>query len=322
MPIFFIPFVLALCETNDSFKVQVYSVRKKIKLTSGLCCKPHYKTESLTFERMQVAELKTVTVATLQFPSRFLNRSVTVDFYLPKDWAYATKVSLLLINDGQDLAVMDFSAMLDALLQEGRLQPVLCVGLHAGAERKMEYGTASQPDYDGRGAKARWHEQFVLQELLPYIQHTYHVITFEQLAFAGFSLGGLMALDMVWNHPHFFSVAAVFSGSLWWRSKALHAGYNEATDRIMHKQIREGTYHPGQKFYFMTGSLDETSDRNSNGIIDSIDDTLDLIGELKKLGYTDNEIYYINYEDGKHDVATWSRAMPHFLLWAFEKVSD
>jgi predicted alpha/beta superfamily hydrolase len=129
-----------------------------------------------------------------------------------------------------------------------------------------------------------------------------------------------MALDITWNHPHLFSAAAVFSGSLWWRSKALHEGYNEATDRIMHKQIRERNSHPDQRFYFTTGSLDETSDRNGNGIIDSIDDTLDLIVQLKNAGYADDAICYINYEDGKHDVETWGRAMPHFLTWAFEKV--
>lgn len=268
---------------------------------------------------MEAVEWKTVVVETINLPSRFLKRAVTVDFYLPKGIAEPASLSLLLINDGQDLRLMNVAGMLDDLMSSGRMQPVLCAGLHASAARKMEYGTAAQPDYDGRGAKAKEHEQFVLYELLPYIHDTYTISAFRQQAFAGFSLGGLMALDIVWNHPHLFSIAAVFSGSLWWRSKGLHQGYNEATDRIMHQQIRNGQYHPGQKFYFTTGSLDETSDRNGNGIIDSIDDTLDLIGELKKLGYTDNEICYINYEDGRHDVATWGRTMPHFLTWAFEK---
>ena len=36
-------------------------------------------------------------------------------------------------------------------------------------------------------------------------------------------------------------------------------------------------YFPGLKFFFQCGNMDETMDRNKNGIIDSIDDTLDLI---------------------------------------------
>ena len=88
----------------------------------------------------------------------------------------------------------------------------------------------------------------------------------------------------------------------------------------MHTQIASGTYAPGLKFYFTTGSLDETADRNKNGIIDSIDDTLALIERLEVLGYKKgDDIVYINFEDGKHDVTTWGRAMPHFLLWGWSK---
>ena len=122
---------------------------------------------------------------------------------------------------------------------------------------------------------------------------------------------------MVWHHPDIFSIAGVFSGSLWWRTKALGDDYDDETDRIMHAQVRNGVYQPNLRFYFTTGSLDETADRNNNGIIDSIDDTLALIKELKQHGYTDTDIRYVNYEDGKHDIATWGRAMPGFLLWGF-----
>jgi hypothetical protein len=98
----------------------------------------------------------------------------------------------------------------------------------------------------------------------------------------------------------------------------LDEDYNDDTDRIIHQQIKNGKFHSGLRFYFATGSLDETADRNNNGIIDSIDDTLDLIKELKKLGYnSEYEIKYINYEDGRHDVQTWGRAMPGFLLWGW-----
>jgi predicted alpha/beta superfamily hydrolase len=134
---------------------------------------------------------------------------------------------------------------------------------------------------------------------------------------AGFSLGGLTAMDMTWNYPRLFSSAGIFSGSLWWRSKDLAHGYDEDLDRIMHAQVRNGGYTPGLRFYFTTGSLDETADRNNNGIIDSIDDTLALIEELTKKGYPLSDITYINFEDGRHDVQTWARALPHYLQWGW-----
>ncbi len=66
-----------------------------------------------------------------------------------------------------------------------------------------------------------------------------------------------------------------------------------------------------------TGIKDEKSDRNKNGVIDSIDDTQDFIAELKTLGYKEEEIVYREIRDGQHNFQTWSRVFPEFLKWAF-----
>ena len=267
---------------------------------------------------MLMEELPCLVVEQIAFASQRLKRHVIVDFYLPKNIDDPGSLSLLLINDGQNLEEMKFSTMVDALLQSGQISPVLCVGIHAGKDRKNEYGTAKILDYEGRGAKAAAYNQFILEDLLPFIHTHFGISQFRQKAIAGFSLGGLTALDMTWNYPDVFSIAGVFSGSLWWRTKSLDDDYNDDTDRIMHEQIRMGSYQPGLRFYFTTGSLDETADRNNNGIIDSIDDTQALIEELAKTGYnTETDIRYINYEDGRHDIETWGRAMPAFLLWGW-----
>ena len=269
---------------------------------------------------MQRLKQVSVPVQNIVRHSTHLDRDVLIDIYLPPVSSDDKHVSLLIINDGQDLPKFYFDQMLTELYEQKEIEPVLCVGIHCSAERRMEYGTANELDYKGRGAKARLHQQFVLNELLPYIFENFGN-NFKEKAYAGFSLGGLSAIDTVWHYPEYFSKAAVFSGSLWWRSKDLDQGYIEATDRIIHKLIREGDYKPGLQFYFTTGSLDEKMDRNNNGIIDSIDDTLGLIEELEKKGYkNEGDIHYVNYEDGKHDVKTWGRAMPAFLKWGWGKI--
>jgi iron(III)-enterobactin esterase len=263
-------------------------------------------------------DLRKVIVEQKRFHSVYLKREVIVDFYTPANFA-PSAISLLLINDGQDLPKMNFSEMVEELLGTGQINPVLCIGIHAG-DRMAEYGTASVLDFKKRGKRSLAYQKFLLNELLPMAHITYRIEKFLTKAIAGFSLGGLSALDTAWNNPKVFSIMGIFSGSLWWRSKDLDDGYNEETDRIMHRKIREGKYHPGLRFYITTGSLDETADRNNNGIIDSIDDALALIEELKKKGYnTEHNIRYINYEDGKHDVASWGKAMPQFLLWGWSK---
>lgn len=246
-----------------------------------------------------------------------LQRQVQIDVYQPVPLQQLNP-SLLLLNDGQDLHPMRFGDMLDQLSRSGMIEPLVCVGIHAGLNRLDEYGTASTPDFAGRGAAAGRYNQFVLEELLPFVHLLLGVEQFLTIGFAGFSLGGLTALDIVWHHPQTFKLAGVFSGSLWWRSRSLEDDYNDEQHRIMHQLVRKGRYQPGLRFYFTTGSLDETADRNKNGITDSIDDTLDLIKELKQKGYGGNyELSYTNYEDGRHDVASWGRALPHFLLWGW-----
>jgi hypothetical protein len=55
-------------------------------------------------------------------------------------------------------------------------------------------------------------------------------------------------------------------------------------------------------------------------VIDSIDDVNDLIRELVAKGYDPaKDIRYLEIDCGRHDIPTWARAMPEFLLWAFPK---
>ena len=252
--------------------------------------------------------------------SIFLNRKVTVDCYYSADYFSHPLISLLLVNDGQDLRTMRFKNILETVYCSGNIEPVFCVGMHCASDRKNEYGTANILDYKGRGAKAALYTQFVMEELIPFIRITYNTISFKEKSFAGFSLGGLCALDIVWNHPHEFFKVGVFSGSLWWRDKDQDDDdFNENTDMIMQRQVREGNYYPWLKFFFEVGTQDETADRNNNGIIDSIDDALGLINELKNKGYNAESIKYFEMKDGRHDVPTWAEAFPKFLEWGWGK---
>jgi len=183
----------------------------------------------------------------------------------------------------------------------------------------MEYGIASKTDYRGRGAKAGAYTSFIVSELLPFLHRKLAGFSLSGIWMAGFSLGGLSAFDIAWNHPEIFSGAGLFSGSFWWRSLDQDdPQYRDQQHRIMHRLVRESSKRPGMRFFFQCGALDEARDRNRNGIIDSIDDTLDLIHELESLGYSrGREIQYLELADGRHDIPTWSRALPEFFTWAF-----
>jgi enterochelin esterase-like enzyme len=273
------------------------------------------------FENMPSVDPELKMMETLSFPSDALGRNLRVDFYLPqnKPDVVSEPVDVLLINDGQDLRAMHFENILEKLYKQRAIRPLLCIGIHAGPLRKFEYGTASTPDYKGRGNRANNYTQFITEELVPAIKLLYPGGLTDKWAFSGFSLGGLSALDIAWNRSDLFNRVGIFSGSLWWRTLDKDdPEYQDEQHRIMHNQIKNAEVAPDIKFFFECGTEDETADRNGNGIIDSIDDTMDLISALTEKGYSSSsDICYHEIAGGKHDTATWAIAFPEFLQWAF-----
>lgn len=278
-----------------------------------LTCKPHrfdFVTEqqgSLHIHRLR------------NFQSAHLSTRFNIDLYLPPDYdaSGAAKFPALFFNDGQDMKAIRLAETLLQLYATEQIPSIIVAAIHAG-ERLQEYGTAHRPDYRNRGNKANFYTRFVVDELITHLKYNYP-IQHDALhtAFAGFSLGGLSAMDIVWNHPHLFGKAGVFSGSFWWR----HSDYDENDPdggRIMHEFLDQSDYRPGLKFWFQTGTMDESDDRNNNGVIDAIDDTLDVIDILKNKGYHHkNDIHYREVKGGIHHPSTWAEVLPEFLVWAF-----
>jgi iron(III)-enterobactin esterase len=248
--------------------------------------------------------------------SEHLHRFVSLSVILPPSYQSDCPYRLLLCNDGQDFAALEMASVLYWLQTEHVIEEIVVVGIHADHNRLQEYGTAVKPDYAQRGSLAAATTDFVINELLPFLSSEYNTQK-QNIVYAGCSLGGLMALDIAWNHPNYFSRVAVFSGALWWRQKAIEDGYNNA-DRIMHSQIRSSPNKPNLSFWFQAGTLDESSDRDGDGVIDSIQDTLECIAELEQKGYRwGKDIAYVEVKSGQHNTGTWAAVMPQFLKWAF-----
>lgn len=243
--------------------------------------------------------------------SVFLNRKVQVDIYYTASMP-GVQPRICIVNDGQDLVSMDFKAL---LARHGLHKPCIFIALHCGTERVHEYGMSAATDYLKRGKYGKAYEQFIVEELIVWLKKNFPEADYHNLAIAGFSMGGLKALDLAWNHPEIFTLAGIFSGALWWRSVAAEdKGYNPNIHRMMHRQISLSDSRKNLKLFFQCGLLDESADRNKNGVIDSIDDTIDLMRILLKKGLKENhDFFYLQLADGKHDIETWSRAWPAFF---------
>ncbi|HTQ26853.1 MAG TPA: alpha/beta hydrolase-fold protein [Puia sp.] len=252
--------------------------------------------------------------------SRHLQRQVNLTVIHTPVPADKTGLNLLILNDGQDLERFHVREITDSLYKKGVLQPLVIVAVNAG-DRMQEYGVAGRPDYMGRGARAANYDAFISDELYFYAKKQSGVRKFNSVAIAGCSLGGLSAFDIAWNHPERFDKVGVFSGSFWWRDKAVEdSSYSDQKNRIMYATIQASRRKPKLQYWFYAGGAEETSDRDKDSIIDVIDDTRDIISLLQqKYHLSPGDIVYKEVKDGRHDYPYWSAVLPDFLIWAFGK---
>ncbi len=192
------------------------------------------------------------------------------------------------------------------------------VAVHATCDRLIEYGTIGVANGYRQGTRANGYRAFLREELLPEIARRYRLLGGpEHTAIAGFSLGGLAAFDLAWTHPELFGAVGVFSGSFWWRTDntTVHA---KVASRIMHRKVRESIPLPQIRAWLQAGTHDEISDRDGDGVIDSIQDTTELVDTMVARGYQrGHDVVYREVLGGRHESATWARVMPEFLTWLF-----
>jgi len=242
-----------------------------------------------------------------------------VDVYLPPGYAGnpTRRYPVLYANDGQDLATAHFPAVLALLVATGRMAPIIVVAIHSTEARTPEYATAGRPALLADGVMAAAYQRFVLDSLMPRIASRFRILPGAgHTGIMGWSLGGLSAFDLAWNHPDRFGTVGVFSGSLWWRDN------NGSTEerlagRIVHRMVRAGPSRPALRFWFMAGRQEEDDDRDGNGVIDVIQDTRELIEILVGQGHREGGDIEWREVDGRHDLTTWARLLPDFLGWAF-----
>ena len=230
------------------------------------------------------------------------------------------EMNLLILNDGQDADKFRFKIIVDSLYRKKLIAPLLIVAVHAG-KREEWYGVAGKPDFENRGKKADKYAAFIDTELYPYIKKNAGVRSFKSVVIAGASLGGLSAMDIAWNNADKIDRVGVFSGSFWWRDIDQTAvTYTDAANRILLSSIRQSRKRPHLKYWMYAGLQEEKSDRDKDGIIDVVDDTKDLLQIIEdKKVCPPGDIVYVESLNGLHDYASWSKALPEFLLWAFGK---
>lgn len=274
-----------------------------------------------------------------------------VRVFLPPDYdAHAQPgYPVLYVNDGQDAEAVALRSWLAALVVSGEIRPVIAVAIDMPHDRLGAYGFSDRAGgrsvvADTRvgpvGARAHAYAQWLAQTLVPAIDARYRTQARpDARAILGWSLGGAQALNSGWQYPEVFGRIGAFSPSLWLSTDRSDADAVQRT-RIAQTMIADGTYHPGLHAFLAVGDVEETDDRDGDGVIDVVDDVRDLLegwavaGDatprmkgLRQLGHSidldhaatptraDAALYVL--PGGVHRQPSWSRMLPVFLRWAY-----
>ena len=137
--------------------------------------------------------------------------------WLPPDYSKDTtkRYPVLYMQDGQNLFDPATSAFgidwqldetADSLIRQGRIKPIIIVGITNTLWRKSEYA-----ENDTGSA----YMKFVVEKVKPLIDSTYRTLTDPaNTAVGGSSLGGLISFMLAWNYPYIFSMAMCMSPAL------------------------------------------------------------------------------------------------------------
>ncbi|HYO56386.1 alpha/beta hydrolase-fold protein [Archangium sp.] len=220
---------------------------------------------------------------------------------------------VLYMHDGQNL--MDASTAYadewgvdetaQQLIQSGRVEPLIIVGIYNTADRGPEYTQVPDPRYpevDGaNGGRADAYGHFIFEELKPRIDDKYRTKReAEYTGLAGSSLGGLVSMYLGTKRSEKFTRVGVVSPSVFW-------GHNDIVTKV--------NALPGKLPLRIW--LDIGTDEGSSSQ-ETVEDTRLLREALVGKGWVlDTDLKYTEVEGGKHNEKAWAARFGNILEYLY-----
>jgi len=255
------------------------------------------------------------------FHSPQLMNARTIMVYLPPgyDSAPQERYPVLYMHDGDNIFDAKTSATgvewgadetAQRLIEQGRMRPIIIVGICNTPQRTREYSPFEDPVHGGGFGDA--YLAFIVETLKPFIDKTYRTRPERECTgVAGSSLGGLLSLYALFRHPECFGLAGAVSPALWWARRRIFAYLRKApAPRPVRLWVDMGT-EEGEA----AGPLVEFSK--------GPEDCRRLVRELRAKGYEpERDFHYEEVQGGRHHELDWAARLDRMLLYLFASPAD
>jgi predicted alpha/beta superfamily hydrolase len=251
-----------------------------------------------------------------EFHSRVFRNTRFLRVWLPPGYEDAENSQryypVLYLNDGQNLfeAAVSFGGVewqvdetAERLIRESAVPPMIVVGLdNAGKDRLREYMPHRSMNPVILRAQGRRYPDFLMKEVMPFIEQTYRVATSpENTGLGGSSLGALIALYTVMARPGVFGRLLLESPSLW------------ASNRQAIKDSRTIRIWP-ERIYLGVGTAEAGSPERDRTVVD---DVRELAAILRRAVLSENRLRLVIQDGAGHSESAWAERFPEALRFLF-----
>jgi len=251
-----------------------------------------------------------------EFRSRIFGNTRFLRVWLPPQYDDAENSErhypVLYLNDGQNLfeAATSFNGVewqvdetADRLIREGAVPPMILVGIdNAGKERLREYMPHRSMHPIAVRAQGRRYPDFLMKEVMPFVERTYRIATSpENTGLGGSSLGALIALYTAMARPGVFGRLLLESPSLW------------ASNRQAIKESRTMRIWP-ERIYLAVGTAEAGSPERDRTVVD---DVRELAAILRRAVLSEKRLRLVIKDGAGHTESAWAERFPEALRFLF-----
>jgi predicted alpha/beta superfamily hydrolase len=219
---------------------------------------------------------------------------------------------VLYLNDGQNLfesstafggVEWGVDETADCMIRAGVVHPLIIVGLdNTGKDRLREYMPHRSMHPMMLRVLGRHYPDFLIKEVMPFVENTYRVATSpENTGLGGSSLGALIALYTAIRRPGVFGRLLLESPSLW------------ASNRQIIKDSRAVRIWP-EKIFLAAGTAEAGSPERSRTVVD---DVRELAAIMRRAVLSESRLRMVIKDGAGHTESAWGERFPEALQFLF-----